>query len=109
MKRISAAPEEADIVEDSLVDGRPCTHLAFRGETVDWQLWIEQSERPFIRKVVITYREQPGSPQYVAWLDDWQTPKKFSDGQFTFKAPKGSQWIDLMVAAPQTSKEGGQP
>ncbi len=101
--------EEADIVEDSLVDGRPCTHLAFRGETVDWQMWIEQGDRPFVRKVVITYREQPGSPQYVAWLDDWQTPKRFSDAEFAFKAPKGSLWVDLVVAAPQASKEGGQP
>jgi len=101
--------EEADIVDNAMVDGRPCTHLAFRGETVDWQLWVEQGERPFIRKVVVTYREQPGTPQFVAWLDEWQTPEKFSADKFTFAAPAGSQWIDLMVAVPQTSTEGGQP
>lgn len=101
--------KEADIVDNAMVDGRPCTHLAFRGETVDWQLWVEQGDKPFIRKVVVTYLERPGIPQYIAWLDGWQTPETFSDKQFTFVVPEGSQWIDLMVVAPQTGKEGGQP
>jgi hypothetical protein len=101
--------EEADVVDDSLVDGRLCRHLAFRGETVDWQIWVEQGERPFIRKLVINYREQPGEPQFVAWLDEWQTPEKFGDGQFTFNVPEGSQWIDVMMAKPPVTDEGGQP
>lgn len=100
---------EADIVGDSLIDGRPCTHLAFRGETVDWQMWVEQGDRPFIRKVVVSYREQPGTPQYAAWLDDWQTPEQFSDDRFRFTVPAGSQWIDLLLAPPQSDTEGGQP
>jgi hypothetical protein len=100
---------EADIVGDAMVDGRPCTHLAFRGEAVDWQMWVEQGERPFIRKVAVVYREQPGTPQYVAWLDDWQTPEKFSEDRFRFTAPTDSQWIDLLLAPPQAGTEGGQP
>lgn len=100
---------EADFVGDSLVDGRPCSQLAFRGETVDWQLWIEQGERPFIRKVAIGYREQPGVPQFVAWLDDWQTPEKFDDKLFTFVPPEGSRQIELLMAKPSELLEGGQP
>jgi hypothetical protein len=100
---------EADIVGDALVDGRPCTHLAFRGETVDWQMWVEQGERPFIRKVAVVYRELSGVPQYVAWLDDWQTPEKFSADRFKFTVPADSEWIDLLLAPPQAGKEGGQP
>ncbi len=51
---------EADMVGDSLLDGVPCKQLSFRGETVDWQLWIEQGEKPFIRKVAVSYRDVPG-------------------------------------------------
>ena len=50
---------EADVVGDSLVNGRPCRQLAFRGETVDWQIWVEQGATPFIRKLAISYREVP--------------------------------------------------
>jgi hypothetical protein len=101
--------EEADIVEDSLVDGRPCTHLAFRGETVDWQIWVEQGVTPFIRKLAISYREEPGTPQFFATLDLWETPERFNDDLFTFVAPAGSQWIDVLVPTPRRSTEGAQP
>ena len=100
---------EADVVGDSLVSGRPCRHLAFRGETVDWQIWVEQGATPFIRKVVISYREQPGTPQSSALLDFWETPERFSGDLFTFAAPAGSEWIDVMVPMPRRIEEGDQP
>jgi hypothetical protein len=100
---------EADIVGDSLVNGRPCKQLAFRGETVDWQIWVEQGATPFIRKLAISYREIPGTPQSIALLDLWETPEKFSEELLTFAAPAGSQWIDVLVPMPRTNKEGGKP
>ena len=100
---------EADVVGDSLVNGKPCQHLAFRGETVDWQIWVEQGQTPFIRKLAISYREQLGTPQYVAALDLWETPESFSDELFTFTAPPGSEWINMLVPRPRQSKAGGQP
>ena len=101
--------EEADFVDNSLIDGRPCSHLAFRGETVDWQLWVEQGERPFIRKVAISYREQPGVPQFVAWLNEWQTPERFDDKLFIFSPPEGSLPIDVLMPKPLETRTGGQP
>lgn len=98
---------EADVVGDSLVGGRPCRHLAFRGATVDWQLWVEQGDKPFIRKLVISYREEPGTPQCVALLDLWETPERFADGLFTFVAPQGSQWVKVLVPPP--AGKGVQP
>jgi len=100
---------EADVVGDSLVNGRPCRQLAFRGETVDWQIWVEQGATPFIRKLVISYRELPGTPQSVALIEVWETPEKFSDGLFTFAVPAGSQWIDVLILGPRRSEGGGQP
>jgi len=100
---------EADIVGDSLLQDVPCVHLAFRGETVDWQLWVEQGEEPFIRKVAVNYREAPGSPQYVALINDWETPKRFNDDLFTFVVPQDSEWIKVLMPMPRKTEEGGQP
>ena len=98
---------EADVVGDSLVNGVHCQHLAFRGETVDWQLWIEQGPKPFIRKLVISYRGIPGTPQYAAWISEWQTPERFGVARFTFTAPAGSEFIEMLVAVPRRTGEGG--
>ncbi|MBW2510978.1 MAG: DUF2092 domain-containing protein [Deltaproteobacteria bacterium] len=100
---------EANIVGDSLLDGQPCLHLAFRGETLDWQIWVEQSDTPFIRKVALSYREFPGHPQYVALINDWTTPEQFSDEIFQFTVPQGSQWIKVLTSRTGLARNGGQP
>jgi hypothetical protein len=99
----------ADVVGDSLVGSRQCTHLSFRGRTVDWQIWVEKGPTPFIRKLVISYREESGAPQAVALIDVWETPKKFKEDMFKFKVPADSQWIDVLVPTPRRINEGGQP
>jgi hypothetical protein len=100
---------EAEVVGRSMVDGQSCRHLTFRGETVDWQIWIEQGQRPLIRKMAVSYREEPGVPQYVAWLDDWDFPKSFRKGLFTFTPPKGFQFINVLVPKPRSIEKGGRP
>ncbi len=99
----------ADVVGDSMVGGRSCTHLSFRGKRVDWQIWVEKGPAPFIRKLVISYRDEPGNPQAVALLDVWETPKRFKDEIFKFTVPSDSQWIDVLVPMPRRIEEGGQP
>ena len=98
---------EADIVGDGQVHGKPCRHLAFRGATVDWQIWVEKGGTPFIRKLAVNYREMPGAPQYVAWIDEWQTPQRFSEGQFQFTAPAGSEFIEILMPVSMRSGKGG--
>lgn len=99
---------EADLVGDSLINGRACTQLAFRGETVDWQLWIERGEKPFIRKLSISYRDVPGVPQFTAWIDVWETPDQFPEDLFNFTVPTGSEFIEFLMPMPRLSEEGGQ-
>ena len=64
-------PESAVNVGPSSVAGFPCSHLAFRNSELDWQIWVERSDTPFIRKVVVTYRNEPGIPQYISYLYLW--------------------------------------
>lgn len=101
--------KEADIVGNSNVRGYPCTQLAFRGKSVDWQIWIDQGELPYIRKLAVSYREVAGLPQYVAWFKDWETPEIFSEDLFVFKIPEDSQFVKVLVPFHRQSKEGGQP
>ena len=78
------------------VDGTPCHHLAFLQETIDWQIWIEDGPRPVPRKLLITYKDEPGSPQYTARLSGWDFHPRISDGWFEFRPPVGADQIEFL-------------
>lgn len=101
--------EEADIVGVSNVRGHPCTQLAFRGKTVDWQIWIDQGEQPYIHKLAVSYRETPGLPQYVAWFKEWKAPETFNENLFVFEVPEKSQFVKVLIPFNRHNREGGQP
>lgn len=69
------------------VDGTPCYHVAFVGENLDFQLWVEQGEKAVPRKMVVTYKREEGSPQYVAELMDWNLHAKLPDSDFEKRVP----------------------
>jgi len=95
----------ADVVGESEVGERPCLHLSFRGERVDWQIWVDQGPQPFIRKLVISHRELPGAPQFIALLNVWETPKRFDEDRFVFEPPRDSQWVNVLVPKPRQTAE----
>jgi hypothetical protein len=72
-----------------------CHHLAFRQEVVDWELWIEDGPRPLPRKLVITYKEAPGDPQYTAYLSNWNLSADVPDARFSFAPPPGAKKVDF--------------
>ena len=84
------------IVGESIVDGAPCHHLAFAQENIDFQIWIEDGPRPLPRKLLITYKTEPGSPQWAARLSAWDFNPKVSEHFFHFDTPEGAGRIDFM-------------
>jgi hypothetical protein len=90
------------------VGDTPCHHLLFRQDNLDWQIWIDSGKQPLPRKMVITYTEEPGQPQYVALIDDWDLAPTVSDETFTFKPPaeaKAVSMADLVAEAAEEREE----
>jgi hypothetical protein len=83
-----------------------CRHLAFRQDGVDWEIWIQEGNDPLPRKLVITYKEAPGTPQYVAYLSDWNLAADIPESRFTFHAPEGAKQVDFAVPASQVRPAG---
>ena len=81
------------------VQGVKCHHLAFQHDDLDWQIWIEDGERPLPRKLVITYKAVPGQPQYIALLDGWDFSPSLADASFTLTPPPGAKPIELKPVA----------
>ena len=86
--------QEALYVGPALIDGTRTDHYAFREAEVDWQIWIAQGDSPVPRKIVITDRTDPSSPQYTATLS-WNFRPAFDAQTFVFQAPAGALPIRL--------------
>lgn len=65
------------------VFGTKCHHLLFVAKDINWQIWIQDGKRPVPRKLVITYKKLPESPQFIAVFKDWITGKPIT--HFAFK------------------------
>jgi hypothetical protein len=97
--------QDGYFVGSSVIDGVPCHHLVFIQETVDWQLWVAEGDRPVPRKVVISYKTEPGEPQYSARLSEWNLQPSFFDDTFQFVAPDGADEIDILPVEPTEEME----
>jgi hypothetical protein len=78
------------------VNGVDCDHLAFSSRNVDLQLWLDHSTRPVPGKMVINYRTEPGSPEYIAVLSDWKFPKQIPASRFREQLPKNAKRIEFL-------------
>jgi hypothetical protein len=87
-------------VGPSWIGGGLCDHYAFRQEDVDWQVWIERSDTPLLRKLVITTTDEEQQPQYTAVLT-WNLTPQLDDAQFTFVPPPEAHRIVMQEVASQ--------
>ncbi len=82
-----------------------CHHLAFRQDGLDWQIWIEESDTPWPRKLVITYKSSPGQPQYIAFLSAWNLTPKLEESAFVLAVPETASRIDLRSYLPDKEEQ----
>ena len=81
-------------IED--VGGVRTHHLAFRGREVDWQIWIEDGERPLPRRYLITTKWMTGAPQFGIALNEWNVSPRLDDKTFIFEAPPEARKVDII-------------
>jgi len=108
---ISKKVEHALYVGMSKVRGVQCHHLAFDGKDVHVQVWVETGDQPLPLKIVFLRKKLEGSPQWTAYLGDWNTSIKLGDGLFHFVAPPGVKKIKfapVKKAATLEEKKGGK-
>jgi hypothetical protein len=78
------------------VNGIPAHHLIYSHDHVDWQVWIEDGPRPLLRRIVITFKDEPQSPQFSATITKWDLSPRLSQQLFVFDPPEGAQKIDFV-------------
>ena len=80
-------------VEKTTTLEMPADHIAAKTPTVDFQVWIAEGERPLPLRVVLTYKNTRGQPQFRAQFSDWNLDIKPADSLFAFTPPAGVNQI----------------
>jgi hypothetical protein len=93
------------VIGHETVGGAPVTHLAFQGEEVDWQIWIEDGPEPLPVWFSIITKTLPSQPEFEVHLSSWETTAALDASSFSFRAPAGAH----LVVAPEVLAVVGRP
>jgi hypothetical protein len=97
---LKARVRSVDYVEKTSLYGAPAHHLAARTDTVDFQVWVADGDKPLPQRVVITYKKDKGQPQFRALLSDWNLAPAVTDAIFAAKPPAGATKIAFATQLP---------
>ena len=110
MLLLNTAPQEfarrtlsAEVIEKTQVLGTPAFHVAGRTATVDFQIWVSDSDKPLPLRLVLTYRQSPGQPQFRAQFLDWNVNPQLTDTTFAITPPAGAQKIPFLAQVPRSA------
>jgi len=90
--------QSVEYVEKTATLGVPADHIAAKTPTVDFQVWIAEGDQPLPMRVVLTYRNAPGQPQFRAQFSDWKLGINSSDNVFAFTPPAGAKKIPFAAS-----------
>jgi hypothetical protein len=86
------------LIGSETIDGKATDHVAFRHDDADVQLWIAQDGRPLPQRIVISYRREPGHPQFRGDFHGWTFSPDVPDSSFTYAPP--ADFEKILILAP---------
>ncbi len=93
---------EGRVVDTAEIDGVPYIHLLFdQPPGIEFELWVEKNDQSLPRRLVVTYRNLPGQPDFIAEFSDWNHVHP-SDAEFAFQPPGDATQVQLPPVAATT-------
>ncbi len=93
---LTAGVTSGFVVGKAVIGGVSCTQLAFTTPVVDWQVWVADGGKPLPVKYVLTTRDDPAQPQFIALISNWNTDPMIPDGLFDLKVPATATEIEFV-------------
>ena len=82
------------------IEGDVLDHLSFESTGADWQLWVQHGDRPVPRRLLITFVNTPGEPEYLTIIPEWDFDPKVDDAAFQFAPPKDWERFEIAKNPP---------
>jgi hypothetical protein len=87
------------------IDGKPVRHLFFsQAGGIELEVWLDKTEQPTPRRLIVTYRLLPGQPSFIAELSDWSFSVHPADAEFVFQPPAGATQVELPAPEKKENK-----
>jgi hypothetical protein len=106
---LKARVRSVDYVEKTSIYGAAAHHLAVRTDTVDFQIWVTDGDKPLPQRVVITYKKDKGQPQYWGQFSDWNLAPAITEATFSAKPPAGAIKIAFTPHLPRPGPATRKP
>ncbi len=103
-QELQARVQSIDYVEKTSLYGAPAHHLAARTETTDFQAWVADGDKPLPQRVIITYKNATGQPQFRAQLSGWNLAPALSDATFSIMPPQKAQKVGFAAKVAPADK-----
>jgi hypothetical protein len=88
------------VVDTATIDGAPYLHLFFsQPPGIELELWLAKNDQSLPRRLIVTYRDLPGQPNFIAEFSDWNFNSHPTDADFTFQPPPDAVQVELKPAA----------
>jgi hypothetical protein len=99
---------DIDYVEKTNLLGTPSHHLAVRGDTVDMQVWVSDGPQPVPLRIVLTYKREPGQPEFRAQFVDWNMSPLITETTFKPQIPPDAHKIQFEAQIAAAQRQGPQ-
>ena len=106
-QNIQKLSSDVDYVEHNTLGATPTDHIAGLAKEVDYQVWIAEDSLP--RRIILTYKNAPGQPQFWAEFSDWNLKPKIKATSFSYKPPKGAEKIPTLLPAAKAAAVNKTP
>jgi hypothetical protein len=102
---------EIAYVEKTNLLGTPSHHLAARGDSVDMQVWVSDGPQPLPLRIVLTYKNAPGQPEFRAQFLDWNMAPVITETTFKPSIPPDAHKIlfTAQLAKARQQAQGAKP
>lgn len=89
--------------------GQQYHHLLLSSSEIDLQVWLPVSGPALFRKLLLTYKNDPGTPRYSLELSDWNFAPSVEEAAFVFAPPAGTRKIGFVEFAATAPAAGTEP
>lgn len=96
---VAEAAALAEWVEEASIGGARCDHVSARSPEIDLQAWVQKGDTPLLKRLVLTYKQAPGQPQFRADFSSWNFDADLPDALFAFQPAEGARRVPFVAPA----------